>query len=114
MNIDFSTVFYGIVGYLGKAFIVICAFWFGRNMGNKYKPKWINYLAILGVIAIVSLICWSSYGTHTENADPLYGGGDTVVDFEPTDNERNEHGLTLFISLSIPALYGIYKKQQED
>ncbi|MHC4110272.1 MAG: hypothetical protein ACYSUY_04305 [Planctomycetota bacterium] len=111
MNMDYSSVFYGVLGHLGKAVIVIGAFYLGRYMGTKYKPKWISYFAVLGMIAFFSLICWSSYGTHTEDADPLYGGGETVVDFEPADKDRNEYGLTMFFVLSIPALYGIRKKQ---
>jgi hypothetical protein len=110
---DCSSVFYGVLGYLGKAAIVIGAFYVGRHMGTKYKPNWVNYFAVLGGIAFFSLIAWSFYGTHTEDADPLYGGGEIVIDFNPTDKERNEYGLTLFFSLSIPALYGVYKKQQE-
>jgi len=68
---------------------------------------------MLGVIALISLGLWASYGTHTEEADPLYGGGETIVDFEPTDKERNEYGLTWFFTLTIPALYGLYKKQKD-
>jgi len=110
---DYLNVFYGVLGFLGKTLIVVGAFYFGRYMGNQYKPKWINYLAVLGIIAFFSLILWSSYGTHTEDADPLFGGGETMIDFEPTKKERNEYGLTMFFVLSIPALYGIYKKQQK-
>jgi len=110
---DYSNVLYGVLEYLGKAVIVIGAFWVGRYVGTKYKPKWVNYFTVLGAIAFISLISWSTYGTHKEDADPIRGGGETVVDFEPTDKERNEHGLTIFFVLSIPALYGVRKKQQE-
>lgn len=110
---DYSNVFYGVLGFLGKAVIVIGAFYAGRHMETANQPKWFRYLTVLGVVAFLSLTLWSSYGTHTEDADPLYGGGETVIDFEPADKKRNEYGLTLFFSLSIPALYGVYKKQQE-
>ncbi|MBN2456575.1 MAG: hypothetical protein JXB29_08605 [Sedimentisphaerales bacterium] len=110
---DYSNILYGVLGYLGKAVIVIGAFYAGRHMETNNQPKWFNYLTVWGLVALLSLGAWSSYGTHTEDADPLYGCGDTFIDFEPTDKERNEYGLTLFFSLSIPALYGVYKKQQE-
>jgi hypothetical protein len=109
---DCSNVLYGVLGYLGKAVIVIGAFYAGRHMEIDNQPKWFNYLTVLGLCALLSLGAWASYGIHSEDADPLYGGGETVIDFEPTDNERNEYGLTMFFSLSIPALYGVYKKQQ--
>jgi len=110
---DYTNIFYGVLGYLGKAVIVIGAFYAGRHIETDNQPKWFNYLTVLGLVALLSLGAWAYYGTHTEDADPLYGGGEAAIDFEPTDKERNEYGLTLFFSLSIPALYGVYKKQQE-
>jgi len=110
---DFSNVFYGVFGFLGKGLIVIAAYHAGHHLGLEDKTKWYNYVAVLAVAALISLGCWAGYGTHTEDADPLYGGGETVVDFEPSDKERNEYGLTIFFALSIPALYGVYRRQEE-
>lgn len=114
---DFSNVLYGVIGFLGKAFIVYVA-WRGgyelslHNSSGLVKPKWFNYVAVLGVVALFSFACWSGYGIHIEDADPVFwSGGETVVDFEPSDKERNEHGLTTFFVLSIPALYGVYSRQ---
>jgi hypothetical protein len=52
---------------------------------------------------------WATYGTHTEDADPLRGGGEVVTDFEPTDKERNEYGVKTLFVLGIPAMVAIYK-----
>ena len=58
---------------------------------------------------------WSSYGTHIENSDPLYGGGEIVSDFEPSQQEKNEYGLIIFFSLLIRALFGVIgAKTKED
>jgi hypothetical protein len=111
---DCSDVFYGVIGFLGKALIVIVAYLAGHWVGLRDKAKWYNYVAVLGVVALISLGLWATYGTHTEDADPLFGGGETVVDFEPSDKQRNEHGLTMFFVLSIPALYGVYRRQKEE
>lgn len=106
-------MFYGVLGYFGKALIVLGAFYFGRHMSKTYSNKLQNYAVVLGVVAILSLVLWSSYGTHTEDGDPVYGGGETVTDFEPTDKERNEYGWQTFFVLTIPALLGVYKGQKK-
>lgn len=110
---DYSNIFYNILGYLGRAIIVIGSFYFGRHISKTYKGKLKNYSIVLGLIIFLSLVMWSSYGSHTEDADPLRGGGDVVTDFEPSDKERNEYGLTMFFVLTIPALFGVYKGQNE-
>lgn len=71
------------------------------------------YLICIIVVTFISFGAWSRYGTHIEDADPKYGGGDVVVDFEPTDKERNEHGLTVFFTMLVPALMGVYAGRKE-
>jgi|Deesub1362B_J571_1020462.scaffolds.fasta_scaffold02189_1 Na+-driven multidrug efflux pump len=110
---DYSNIFYGILGWLGKAVIVIVAFHFGRYMSKIHKEKWKSYATVLGITIFLSLVMWGSYGTHVEEADPLFGGGEIVVDFEPTVKERNEYGLIIFFVLTIPALFGVYKGYRE-
>ena len=51
---------------------------------------------------------WAGYGTHTEDADPLFGGGYTVVDFTPTNKQRSDHAGTTLIPA---ALFGVYRGQ---
>ncbi|MDA2914996.1 hypothetical protein MYX77_13775, partial [Acidobacteriia bacterium AH_259_A11_L15] len=102
-------VFYGVLEFLGKGILVIGAFYFGRHFSNLYEPRWKNYLAVVGIVGIVSLAIWASYGTHMEDSDPIFGGGEEVVDFEPTDKQRNEYGARIFFSLIIPALFGVYR-----
>ena len=51
---------------------------------------------------------WTNYGTHAEDADPLYGGGETVVDFEPTEDQRNRHGMFIFTVLAVTSVVGTY------
>ena len=65
-------------------------------------------------VAVVSLVIWASYGTHTEDADPLRGGGEVVTDFEPTDKERNEYGVETFFVLGIPAMVAVYKNYKKN
>jgi len=55
---------------------------------------------------------WAKYGTHTEDADPLFGGDQVIIDFEPTIKERNISALTMSITLIISAVFGVYKKRR--
>jgi len=115
---DYLKISGDVFEFIGRGLIVIGAYYFGRYMWSKYKSIWKNILTIILIVGFISCVRWNSYGTHTEDTgdgDPLYGGGtETVVDFVPTDTARNEYGMTTFLVLSIPALYGIYKKKKEE
>jgi hypothetical protein len=106
---DCYPIFLGVLGFLGKGLIIVGAFHFGRFFSAYYKHKWRNYLLIAGMVGLLSLFAWSSYGTHIEDDDPIFGGGNTIDDFEPSDEERNTHALTVFLSLLLPACCGVYK-----
>jgi hypothetical protein len=48
-------------------------------------------------------------GPNQENEDdPVFGDGETVVDYVPTKEQRSNHGLVVFLCLVIPATYGIH------
>ncbi len=70
-------------------------------------------LATTVVVAVVATFGWATYGTHTERGpdyDPVTGGDvETVEDFKPTSQQRNEHGLAEFLIFEIAALFGAYK-----
>lgn len=106
---DYGEIFFDVWRTLGSGILVIIFYGFGKHMANTYSPKWKNYLLVTAAIGFLSLAMWSGYGTHVEDADPLRGGGDIVVDFEPTNDEKNEYGLGMFFKLVIPALIGVYK-----
>lgn len=109
-NVDYEDLFWKI---FSKIFIAVVIFWiyyvaklfFSSTLHEKIG----NYSKGLGAAFVIAIISWSSYGTHKEDADPLYGGGYTVVDFVPTKKERNEHGLFVFFITLIPIWYGTYK-----
>ena len=54
------------------------------------------------------VISCAALGTHIEDADPLFWGGETFVDFVPTQFERDQVGAGLFFDLLLPALLGAY------
>lgn len=45
---------------------------------------------------------------HTEDADPLYGGGEIVTDCEPTQSQRYRHGIIVFTVLAVASSVGVY------
>jgi hypothetical protein len=105
----FSDAFRPFAGFL----LVYLPYRFGFYMRGAYKPKWKSYLVVAGSVAFFVFILWSTYGTHIENADPIYGGGDEVQDFQPTDQQRNEYGLSTLLTFEIAALLGLATRDDQ-
>ena len=110
---DWESVIVGVAARLISAVVIVAAYYCGRYFSEFHTAKWKNYSLVLGAVAVLSLLAWSSYGTHIDDADPIFGGGTEVVDFEPTDRERNEHGMKVLLTLAIPALYGLYQGRRD-
>jgi hypothetical protein len=47
-----------------------------------------HYLIGIGVCGFIALGSAYYLGTHREDADPVFGGGEVVVDYEPTNDQR--------------------------
>ena len=92
---------------LGKSFIEV------SRVGDSWQSELKHYLIGIGVCGLLALVSAYYLGTHTEGADPMFGGGEVVVDYKPTDGQRIRHGLIFFFCLCIPALYGINNALQE-
>ena len=81
-----------------------------ETWGGELK-HYLICVAACGFIAYGSAV---TLGTHKEDSDPVFGGGETVVDYEPTQDQRTKHGLVAFLCLCIPALYGTHHGLQEE
>lgn|SRR3989344_4865382 len=106
---DLASIFNQVISHLVAGIVVLFAFGSGRfvceyNHGAKVK----SIFQVLGGILLLTLVMWGNYGTHREDADPIYGGGEIVYDFEPTERQRNDYGIEIFLTLTIPAVIGIY------
>lgn len=66
------------------------------------------YAIAIGVALLFAALSWANFGTHQEDANPLHGGGTTVVDFVPSKQERNQQGLFVFIVLGTASLAGTH------
>jgi hypothetical protein len=84
------------------------------KLWNSRRGMFLAYPFFIFCVAVVSLCLWAAYGTHTEDEDPLRGGGEVVTDFEPTDKERNEYGVKTFLVLGIPAMVAVYKNYKRN
>ena len=100
------------VSALLKAGIVVVAYMAGRHFAKTYQEGWRNYLLAFYAAGVLALVIWARFGTHVEDADPIYGGGETVVDFAPTVAQRSNRAFTIFVTLLIPALWGMYKERK--
>jgi len=93
---------------LFRTLAVYWVFSFSRSLASNSKCRRLKaYLWAIGVSGFIALMCWSSYGTHTEG-DPVPGGLETVVDFVPTYAERNKHGIFIFVAIGLTSLVGTH------
>ena len=121
---DYGKVFLDVWHTLGSWYLVVAAYYvaytfvsqmrenkqfWSVTLWNSRLGRFLAYPFFVFWVAVVSLALWAGYGTHTEDEDPLRGGGEPVTDFEPTAKERNEYGAQMFFELGIPALFAVYR-----
>jgi hypothetical protein len=99
------------VSVLLKVGFVVMAYLAGRHFATTYEEGWKNYLLVVYSVGILTVMAWVGVGTHTEDADLLFGGGEIVTDFIPKPGERDDHALSIFLTLLIPSIYGMYKER---
>jgi hypothetical protein len=83
------------------------------HVGETWLSELKQYLLCIGSCALIAFGVALTLGTHKEDADPVLGGGTTVVDFEPTNDERIRKGLVFFFCLSVPAMCGMHESLGE-
>lgn len=116
---NFGKVLASLFGVFGSWALVAGAYSLGKYLSKgAAASSWLDklkvYLLTTVLVAVVSLLMWEGYGTYSEGGH--YEGprgdnesGDIVVDFVPTNEERNEYGARVLIILLIPLLYGVHK-----
>ena len=111
----------GIYHAAGRLFAILIAcgvYMGGKVISEQYKSKLKSYLAVFGIAALLAFFSYSDFGTHVEDEDPVFGGGQVVVDFSPTDAERLKHGVSTFVLLavllSMGASSGLREKSEVD
>lgn len=109
----FPKVLWKPTGALLKGGLIAVAYLAGRRCASIYKESWKSYLVVFYCVGILTLLSWAGLGTHTEGVDPYFGGGETIVDFIPGHGEKDDHALTIFLSLLIPAIYGVYRANKK-
>lgn len=101
MKETLNIIINGVYQAGARLFMVGVAYFFyslGRVMPKQVKTKLQCFLVIFCVSTFLGILSYSNLGSHIEDADPLYGvGGEAIQDFEPTDAERFESGVMLFV-----------------
>jgi hypothetical protein len=105
-----TAAFFDSLSFLFRVFVVYIVYASAKHLASEsrcHKAK--AYLWALGVSAFLAGMSWVNYGTDTEDADPIYGGGETVVVFEPTQDQRNRHGIFIFTVIAVSSVVGTYQ-----
>ena len=90
-----------------RALLSAFAFWVALRFFEEYRKQlWQRCLIVFYAACVLSVLGYGNLGTHVEDADPLFGGGDIVVDYEPTNTQRHQAGARVFFGVLIPGLLG--------
>jgi len=102
------------VYFLIRLYIIYLVFIAARHFAKRGKgTHWNAYLWTFAVIIGFTLFSSYALGTHIEDSDAIYGGGETVTDYEPTGEQRIKHGIFIFTALIVPAVIGTNKGLRE-
>lgn len=107
--LDFGKALWGAAGTLFSAILLFWIYQFARTLFASTVPKSSgqrikDYLYCMVVAAFIALTGWNSYGWHYEGDDD---SGEYVQDFKPTKQERNEHGVKVFLVFLVPVWLGV-------
>jgi hypothetical protein len=111
MNINYQDVFLKVFGLFLKVWIIFAIYKVSNNLTEKSdKPAWKIYLTVLFVSLFASWLSSTYLGSYveTENADPLFGGGDRIQQYIPTIKEKYEHAIFIFTVMFITSFKGVY------
>lgn len=76
---------------------------------DSWKGKLRAYACCIGIVLFISYSMSRSLGTHVEGADPRWGGGEVVQDYEVSEKEKKQDFLNRIVFLLPVTLFGIYK-----
>lgn len=95
--------------------IAYAAYQFGRIAPGHFKRKLKCYATMVSVAVFLGFMAATNFGSHVDDADPLFGCGEVVQDYEPTDTERLESGVKIFVMagtlLVLGAAHGFREKK---
>lgn len=95
----------GVKGLL--CFLGVSLFYrIGEVIGNDAKTRFQAIRNAVGGLLVIMFFLLSFNGTHTEESDPVFGGGQTVVDFKPSTKEQVSYAITVLVFLGVPVISG--------
>ena len=110
---DLGGAFWDAFGIVLRVGVGVLAWLAARHFATEYEPiakgsPVLAYGRVAFACGVIAFLAWGSYGTHREDVDPLFGGGEILQDFEPTSQERNKHGLVIFLATFTIAAHGTW------
>lgn len=95
--------------FLFRAYLVYIIYLLAKSsvLESTVKPLRLYIITILTAL-FLSWLSSAWLGTHVENADPMFGGGDRITDFNVSDSKRIKYGLGVFIIVVTPAIVGVW------
>ena len=120
MSDNLNTIFDAVLQAAYRLFSFAMAYFAyrcGRIVPEHFKSKLKCFAIILGIAALFGFMSYSDLGSYVEDGDPLFGGGEVIQEYEPTNAERLESGVKIFVILgallTLGALYGFQDRRNE-
>jgi len=88
-----------------------CVLYLLAHAMSKGAAKGKAYFWSLIGAAILGWMAHGNLGTHREDDDPLFGGGQVVEDFDPTPEQRSYAGWRVFFISLIAFSIGVSRSE---
>jgi len=93
--------------FLFRAAVLVGVFVVARSLTEGSSgPPIRAYSWAIGVAVVSALLVYSSIGSHVEDADPLFGGGHRVMDYEPSNAERQQKAIFTGVCIGVAGVIG--------
>lgn len=100
--------FWEALGVLLQMAFLYALFIAARTVSEKAN-RWKACGFCIGLALFLGLMSYETIGTHVEDSDPLFGGGETIQDYAPTGQERSDGAVKVFTLVIICLGAGVYK-----
>lgn len=76
---------------------------------DSKEASWWLFLKLMAGCAFIASLGAQGLGSYYQDADPVFGGGHLVIDYIPSDVERQHAFWKVFLILALSAVTGLHK-----